>query len=94
VDEALKVAGVLLTVLGVPMLMIYVVAPVLQSLGRRWAGTPASGEGESELEALRAEVEALRELHPRMAELEERVDFAERLLARRDEMAPLPPTRD
>lgn len=91
-DGLLKVAGVMLTVLGLPMLMIYVVAPVLQSLGRRWAGE--SEGGASEMEALRAEVEALRELHPRMAELEERLDFAERLLARRDEMAPLPPTRD
>jgi hypothetical protein len=91
-DGVLKVAGVMLTMLGVPMLMIYLVAPVLQSLGRRWAGTPDGGE--SELEALKAEVEALRELHPRIAELEERLDFAERLLARRDEMAPLPPTRD
>jgi len=36
-----------------------------------------------EIEALRAEVDELRGLAPRMAELEERVDFAERLLSNR-----------
>lgn len=35
----------------------------------------------AELDALRAEVDDLRNLAPRMAELEERLDFAERLLA-------------
>ena len=34
-----------------------------------------------DLDALRAEVDELRSLAPRMSELEERLDFAERLLA-------------
>ena len=36
-----------------------------------------------ELDELRAEVDELRGLAPRMAELEERLDFAERLLSNR-----------
>ena len=91
-EDVVKVALVMLTILGLPMVMFFVVAPVLQSIGRRLAGQ--SPDEATELEALRAEVEALRELHPRMAELEERLDFAERLLARREETAQLPQARE
>ena len=49
-----------------------------------------SQRSSADLEALRAEVEQLRELHPRVAELEERLDFAERaLLSARGNAAPL-----
>lgn len=40
-----------------------------------------------ELDSLRLEVD---ELRGQLAEAHERIDFAERLLARRDELAPLP----
>ena len=41
-------------------------------------------EPSGDLDSLRAELDDLRSLTPRMAELEERLDFAERLLAQRD----------
>jgi Tfp pilus assembly protein PilO len=90
-DGILKVMVVMLAVIGLPMAMIYVVGPLMQSLGQRLAGDAADP---GELDALRAEVEALRDLQPRMAELEERLDFAERLLARQDELAQLPHSKE
>ncbi len=57
--------------------------------------------GGPELQAIAAEVEELRaraagtdELHHRVAELEERLDFAERMLARQREPGALPDGRD
>jgi hypothetical protein len=57
--------------------------PIMRAFGRRLEG---KGQGDG---ALRAEVEQLQQrlgevdhLHHRVAELEERIDFAERMLAR------------
>ena len=61
--------------------------PLMRALGRRLEG----GSDDQELAALRAELEELRRQvagladAARLAELEERVDFAERLLARQHE---------
>lgn len=84
-----KFAVVMVTVLGMPLVIMYVLAPLAKSIGRRLEGGAAVDP--AELEVLRAEIEQLRELQPRMAELEERVDFAERALLRaRDGTAQLP----
>ena len=56
-------------------------------LGRAWARRLESGGGAGESDAP-AEVETLK---ARVAELEERMDFAERLLAREREPERLPP---
>jgi hypothetical protein len=65
--------------------------PVMRALGRR-----LEGKGRDDA-ALRAEVEQLQQrlgevdqLHHRVAELEERIDFAERMLARPPSPAALP----
>ena len=65
--------------------------PIMRALGRRLEG---KGQGDA---ALRAEVEQLQQrlgdvdhLHQRVAELEERIDFAERMLARSPTPAVLP----
>jgi hypothetical protein len=64
--------------------------PVMRAFGRRL-------EGKTHDAALRAEVEQLQhrlgdvdQLHQRVAELEERIDFAERMLARPAAPAALP----
>jgi predicted phage tail protein len=77
-EGVFKVAVVMLTVLGTPMVIFYVLGPLAKALGRRLEG--AVGADAADLQALRTEVEQLRELHPRVAELEERLDFAERAL--------------
>jgi len=65
--------------------------PVMRALARRLEG---KGPGDA---ALRVEVEQLQQrlgevdhLHQRVAELEERIDFAERMLARPPSSAALP----
>jgi hypothetical protein len=65
--------------------------PLMRALGRR-----LEGRGHADA-ALRAEVEQLQQrlgeidhLHQRVAELEERIDFAERMLARPPAPAVLP----
>jgi hypothetical protein len=59
----------------------------------RWLDRGRSGDASGladEVVQLREEVEALREVNARVLELEERVDFAERLLAQRGEADRLP----
>lgn len=52
---------------------------VLEAVGRRVVGAPRGGSG-PELEALSRRVEDLEALGHRLLEVEERLDFAERLL--------------
>ena len=47
-------------------------------------------EPSSDLDSLRSELDELRSLPPRMAELEERLDFAERMLTQQREGMRLP----
>lgn len=61
--------------------------PLGKGLGERLAGRAADAEDLAAREALRAEVE---ELKGRLAELEERMDFGERLLAERASRPNLP----
>ena len=53
--------------------------PFGKALGERIAGRQLDGESSAETEALHAEVD---ELRFRLSEVEERLDFTERLLAR------------
>ena len=56
--------------------------PLARALGRRLeGGGGASGAVQAELEGLRSRVDQLEQGQGRLAELEERLDFAERLLA-------------
>ncbi len=72
------VAAILLAVGTFLMFMVPVALANFRKANR--VGREPSGD----LEALHAELDELRGLTPRMAELEERLDFAERLLAQRD----------
>lgn len=88
--DILQFAGVMAVVLGMPMALFYVMLPVAKRLGQR-LGPRHAGDPDllAEVDALRSEVDALRDVVSRVPELEERVDFAERLLAREREPAPL-----
>ena len=67
--------------LGTPALAFI----LIQAAMRRFGGGRAGETSHTELIALRAEVEELRDLPPRIAELEERLDFAERMLTQQRE---------
>ncbi len=89
--ETMSLIGV---VLGVSFLGSRLLTPVMQGWGRRLGG-PEGGADPAlrvEVEELRARVQELEGQQARMYELEERLDFTERLLARQrdDEAARLP----
>ena len=75
--------GLAITVaLGAPALAFV----AIRALMRMTSGSSRSDAASSaELNALRAEIDELRDLPPRIAELEERLDFTERMLAHQRE---------
>ncbi|UCF41411.1 MAG: hypothetical protein JSW43_03515 [Gemmatimonadota bacterium] len=79
----------------VPMSLFFTVGAVLifrgplgRAIGERIAGRPRDLEQSAESEALRGEVD---ELRWRLTELEERLDFTERVLAQHKQGGQLPP---
>ena len=79
-DEAIRLFFVLAAVVGGPLFAVMVVPALARRLAK-------SGSTESREPAHTEELEALQH---RVAELEERVDFAERLLAQQRESGRLP----
>ena len=80
---------ILIGVLSLAGLATWLLTPIVRGLGERLRGGTA---GAGELKALRDELQAMRDqlldeqqrTRAEVGELNERVDFAERLLARRD----------
>lgn len=64
--------------------------PIARALGRRLEGRASGAELRGEVERLQERLAEVDALHARVAELEERLDFAERMLARGDAPAGLP----
>jgi Tfp pilus assembly protein PilO len=60
---------------------VVILWPIARAIGRRLEGRQADPALRSEVEELRARVHELERQQARIAELEERVDFSERLLA-------------
>jgi hypothetical protein len=73
-------AAVLITlaVMGTAILLLW---PLIRAFARRLEGRGASQELQAEVEGLRSRVQQLEEGQGRLAELEERLDFAERVMA-------------
>jgi hypothetical protein len=67
--------------LGAGLILAALIWPLIRALARRIEGGAPSAEMSAELEGLRERVRELEAMQPRMAELEERVDFAERVVA-------------
>jgi hypothetical protein len=61
--------------------------PIGTAIGRRLSGRSTAGMSPGELDELQRRVDALESGQHRLAEVEERLDFAERLLARPNEPA-------
>jgi hypothetical protein len=81
VSGSLEGIAAVVLLLGVGLILAALVWPLIKAIARRIEGGTAGAELQAELEGLRERVRHLEEIQPRMAELEERVDFAERLLA-------------
>jgi hypothetical protein len=64
--------------------------PLIRAVARRIEGGGPAAAAQAELDTLRARVQSLEDLPPRIAELEERLEFAERMLAQAREPDRLP----
>lgn len=85
-------AVTLLIALGFFAACSVVLYPLMRALARRLEGRPSGPDPalRSELDQLRHRLEDVEILQTRVLELEERVDFTERLLAQRHEAQRLP----
>ena len=79
-DDIIRFGLVLTMLLAVGTFVLFMIPIFLRNYRK---ASMVGRETGGEIEELRAEVDELRGLAPRMAELEERVDFAERLLSNR-----------
>ena len=76
-DDVIKIGFLVAMLLAGATFVMFMVPVFLRNYRRaNMVGRETAGD----LDELRAEVDELRGLAPRMAELEERLDFAERLL--------------
>jgi hypothetical protein len=82
VSGTLHDMAVVVLLLGVGLMVAALVWPLIRAIARRIEGGSASAELQAEIEGLRDRVRQLEEMQPRMLELEERVDFTERIVAK------------
>ena len=61
--------------------------PLIKAVARRIEAGAAAADARAEIDALHERIRRLEETQPRMAELEDRLDFAERLLAQSQQQA-------
>lgn len=87
--EALPPQVVVLIVLAMIAAGAVILWPIARALGRRLEGRQADPTLRGEIDELRARVHELEGQQLRMAELEERLDFTERLLAQGHDRARL-----
>ena len=86
VSGSLEDMAAVVLLLGVGLILATLVWPLIKANARRLEGAAAGAEMQAELEGLRERVRQLEEIPPRMLELEERVDFAERIVAKGREL--------
>jgi hypothetical protein len=80
-----------MSILFLSLAAIFVLrGPLGRAIGERIAGRRESAD-DRDVQDLKGDVEELRH---QLAEVQERLDFAERLLARQDERAPVFPKRE
>jgi hypothetical protein len=86
-DDFVKLGFLVMMLLTVGTFVMLMIPVALRNFRKaNMVGRETSGE----LEGLRSEIDELRNLPQRMAELEERLDFAERMLTQQREGARLP----
>jgi hypothetical protein len=87
VEGAFRFGLGIVLALGTPALAFILIQAAMRKFGGSGRADDASS---TEVRALRAEIDELRDLPPRIAELEERLDFAERMLSRQREAERVP----
>jgi hypothetical protein len=79
-----------LLLLGAAGFLLVVLWPLIRAVARRIEAGAVTAGAQAEIESLRERVGVLEAAQPRLGELEERLDFAERLLAQQREPDRLP----
>jgi hypothetical protein len=82
VSGTLEDLAAVVLLLGVGLIIATLVWPLIKAIARRIESGRPGAEVQAEIEGLRERVRQLEEMQPRMLELEERVDFTERIVAR------------
>ena len=82
VTGSLEGIAAVVLLLGAALIVAALVWPLIRAFARRIEGAAPSPEMQAELDGLRERVRQLEEMQPRMAELEERVDFTDRIVAK------------
>jgi hypothetical protein len=82
VTGSLEGIAAVVLLLGAGLIIAALLWPLIRALARRIEGGAPSTEMQAELDGLRERVRQLEEIQPRMVELEERVDFTERIVAK------------
>lgn len=90
ISEPSEVFLITLTLVGSVFLGWKLIGPLMQALARRLAPGTVTDRAATDLAELRARVQELEAQQGRVQELEERLDFTERLLAQHREQARLP----
>ncbi len=85
VTGSLEGIAAVVLLLGVGLILAALVWPLIRALARRIEGGVPGAEMQIELDGLRERLRQLEEMQPRLAELEERVDFTERIVAKTHE---------
>jgi Tfp pilus assembly protein PilO len=73
----------IVALLVVSLVVIKVLGPIARAWARKLEGKAAAPEIQAEVDQLREQIAEVEPLRQRVLELEERVEFAERLLAQR-----------
>jgi hypothetical protein len=82
VTGSLEGIAAVVLLLGAGLILAALIWPLIRALARRIEGGAPSPEMQVELDGLRERVRQLEDMPVRMAELEERVDFTERIVAK------------
>jgi Tfp pilus assembly protein PilO len=91
--DIVQFAAVMMVLIAMPLGIIFVGGPLAKGVARRLEGKGAIDPALlAELDELRAQVADLQALPAQLSELQERVDFAERLLGQAREPERLPGT--
>ncbi|MGH7614457.1 MAG: hypothetical protein ACREMW_10515 [Gemmatimonadales bacterium] len=90
-EQGVTFVFVMIGVIAVPMLAVMVVPALARSIRKRLEGATVDRSLVAEVDTLRERVRSAESLERRVAELEERLDFAERLLSKQREAARLAP---
>ena len=81
IGGSLEGIAAIVLLLGAGLIIAALIWPLIRALAKRIEGGAPGAEMQAELDSLRERVRQLEDIAPRMSELEERVDFTERIVA-------------